>query len=88
MDEQNYIFIYYMNDEQRPMSVKVIHEFMFDPNNPTKQPVIEFFTLQSCEAREFRIEAPNNSIPYVKKWNNQVLLTYLEPKSRHNGGEG
>lgn len=76
MDELNYIYIYYMNDEQRPITVQVNHLFWFDPNNPFKQPDVEYYTLQPCESKIFKIEAPEGSIPYVKKWPNQVLLTY------------
>lgn len=81
MDEQNYIQIYYMNDEQKPITVQINHEFRFDPNNPHKEPMVEYIILQPCEARLFKIEAPEGSIPYVKKWQNQVLLTYLPAES-------
>jgi hypothetical protein len=77
MDELNYLYIYYMNDEQKPVTVQINHLFWFDPNNPFKQPDIEYHTLQACEARIFKVEAPENSIPYVKKWQNKVLLSYL-----------
>lgn len=77
MDELNYLYIYYMNDEQQPITVQINHLFWFDPNNPHKQPDVEYHTLRACEARVFKIEAPDNAIPYVKKWKNQVLLTYL-----------
>lgn len=75
------LLIYYVNDEQKPVTVQINHEFRFDPNNPFKQPDIEYHTLQACEARIFKVEAPENSIPYVKKWQNQVLLTYLPAES-------
>lgn len=84
MDELNYIYIYYMNDEQKPITVQINHLFWFDPNNPTKQPDVEYITLEACEARLFKIEAPENSIPYVKKWQNKVLLTYLRLEQVQN----
>ncbi len=69
--------VYYVNDEQRPVTVQVNHHFVFDKNNPHLQPKIEYVTLKSCESRTFESEAPEGAIPYVKKWPNQVLLTYL-----------
>lgn len=90
MDEFNYIYVYYLNDEQKPILVQINHSFFFDPNNPFKEPNIEYVTLQSCEGKLFRIEAPVDSIPYVKKWTNKILLTYqdlrktMEQESRRN----
>ena len=78
MDELNYIFIYYMNDCKHSVTVQVNHSFMFDPNNPAKQPNIEYFSLGPAEARVFKVEVPENSIPYVKNWGNRVLLSFLE----------
>ena len=78
MDELNYIYIYYLNDEQKPITVQLIHSFFFDPNAPFKEPKHDFVTLQACEGRLFKIEAPQGSIPYVKKWTNKILLTYQD----------
>lgn len=91
MDELNYIYIYYLNDERASVLVQINHSFFFDPNDPAKQPNIEYVTLEACEGRLFKIEAPQGSIPYVKKWPNKILLSYHDLKeleSRHNGGEG
>lgn len=90
MDELHYIYIYYMNDEQAPITVQVNHVFFFDPNNPLKPPKIEYFTLEKSEAKVFKIECPEGSIPYVKKWRQQVLLTYSDLSSHSNMivGEG
>lgn len=65
-----------MNDEWHPITVQINHLFWFDPNDPFKKPDIEYHTLQPCESKVFKIEAPEGAIPYVKKWSNQVLLTY------------
>lgn len=93
MDELNYLYVYYLNDERAPVLVQINHSFFFDPNNPTKQPNIEYVTLEACEGKLFKIEAPQNSAPYIKKWPNKVLLSYhdlkeLELMSRRDGGEG
>jgi hypothetical protein len=81
MDEESFLKIYYMNDEQKPITVQVNHAFFFDPNDLTKQPKIEYFTLQPAEARVFSIEVfDTKAIPFVKKWQNQVLLTYHNQK--------
>ena len=91
MDELNYLLIYYLNDEQKPILVQINHLFFFNPNDPLKQPHIEYVTLQPCEGK---IEAPENSVPYVKKWTNKILLTYQDHKSlleqeiHRNDGEG
>ena len=84
MDELYYLYIYYLNDEQKPVTVQLNHYFFFNPNDPFKQPKIEYFKLDSCEAKVFKIECPEGSIPYVKKWPNQVLLTYSDLSSHSN----
>lgn len=81
MDELHYLYIYYMNDEQNPITVKLIHSLFFNPNDPYKEPKIEFFKLAPQEAKVFKIEVPENSIPYVKKWKDMVLLTYSDLQS-------
>jgi hypothetical protein len=74
--------VFYLNDERKPITVQINHHFVFDPNNPLVQPKIEYVTLQACESRVFDIEAPVDAIPYVKKWPNQVLLTYLPAEAQ------
>jgi hypothetical protein len=76
MDELNYIYISYMNDEPISVLVQINHQYFFDPNNPTKPPHIEYVTLLPGEKRLFEIEAPNNATPFVKKWSNKVLLSF------------
>lgn len=81
MDELYYLYIYYMNDEQKPITVQVNHYFFFNPNDPYKEPKVEYFKLDPAEAKVFKIEVPENSIPYVKKWKDVVLLTYSDLQS-------
>lgn len=74
--------IYYVNDEYEPVIVRVQHHFVFDPNNPLAEPKHEYITLQPQESRLFQYSAPEGSIPYVKRWENRiVLLSYLTPEA-------
>lgn len=78
--EENYIYIYYLNDEQTEVFVQVNHAFFFDPNDPTKQPNIKYTKLRPAEGKLFKIEVSEAEgfIPYVKKWKGKVLLTYQD----------
>lgn len=74
--------IYYINDEHKPITVQVNGQLRPSPTNPYGEPTIEYFVLQPQESRLFEVDAPVDSIPYVKRWETRVvLLTYLELKS-------
>lgn len=69
--------IYYMNDEKKEIVVQVNGQLKPSPRNTYGEPTIEYFKLQPTESKVFFVDAPEGSIPYVKKWENVVLLTYL-----------
>lgn len=71
--------LYYFNDEKSTVTVQVNGQLRPSEFNPYGEPSIEFFTLQPQEARTFFIDAPEGSIPYVKRWENRmVLLSYVD----------
>lgn len=70
--------IYYLNDDNRPVSVQVNGQLKPSPTNPYGEPTIEYFTLQPAEGDIFYVDAPEGSIPYVKVWSTgRVLLSYI-----------
>jgi hypothetical protein len=70
--------VYYLNDESQPVLIQVNGQLRPSDVNPYGEPSVEYFTLQPREARVFEIDAPENSIPYVKRWETRkVLLTYI-----------
>ena len=71
--------IYYFNDEKQTVTVQVNGQLRPSEFNPHGEPSIEFFNLQPQEARTFIIDAPEGTIPYVKRWENRmVLLSYVD----------
>lgn len=80
--------VYYLNDEQKDTLIKIIHNFTFDPNQPHLEPKIEFFPLKSCQDGIFEIDAPEGSIPFVKKWPAMVLLTFLPLEAQRQIASG
>lgn len=74
--------IYYINDEHKPVTIQVNGQLRPSSTNPYGEPSIEYFILQPLEAKTFEVDAPDNAIPYVKRWENRVvLLTYIEEKN-------
>jgi hypothetical protein len=67
--------IYYVNDEQRDMRVRVMDN-MYSPFLGTGD---TYVTLQSAEGRLFELEVPAGHIPYVKKWKDLVMISHIDP---------
>ena len=66
--------IYYNNDEHKTVTIRVISE----PKNIMDQDFIRYETFKANEARVIELDAPEGSIPYVKRWESgQILVTYL-----------
>lgn len=64
--------IFYMNDELEPITVRVNHQIIAGEMKD------DCFILQPKEMKIVEIDAPPLSIPYVKRWENRVvLLSYL-----------
>lgn len=74
--------IYYLNDEQAVVHVQVNGQLKPSDTNPYGEPTTEDFWLLPTEGKIFFVDAPENTIPYVKKWDHphkKVLLTYIHP---------
>lgn len=65
--------VYYLNDEQREVTVKIL-DATYDAGNGTG---ITYHTLQSCEGRVFDVVVPEDAILYVKKWPSVVMISYI-----------
>ena len=71
-----------MNDENKPITVQVNGQLRPSLTNPYGEPSIEYFILKPQESKVFEIDAPEGSIPYLKRWETrQILLTYLPADS-------
>lgn len=74
--------IFYMNDEKRAVTIQVNGQLRPSPHNKFGEPSMEYFVLEPGESKTFFVDAPKDSIPYVKRWENRfVLLTYLPQRS-------
>lgn len=63
--------IYYLNDESETVTIMLVSK---DPkvNNTYSE-------LKPQEGKMFTFDAPENSIPFVKRWNNRmILLSYMD----------
>lgn len=69
--------IYYMNDENKQMVVQINGQLRPSSANQLGEPTIEYVTLNPQEGRVFFVDAPEGSVPYVKRWDSKVLLSYL-----------
>lgn len=66
--------IYYLNDESLPVTIRLI--------GPVPDVANTFITLNPQEGKEFEIDAPEDSIPFVKRWDNRtILLSYMKKHS-------
>lgn len=73
--------VYYYNDEKQNVTVQVNGQLRPSPTNPYGEPTIEYFVLKPNESKLFYVDAPEGSIPYLKRWENRhVLLTYQDLK--------
>jgi hypothetical protein len=68
--------VYYFNDENRPLNIKV--QPMPTGEVPMQDVNIEYHLLEPQKGQMFEFTAPEGSIPYIKRWNQFILLiTYL-----------
>jgi len=70
--------VYYFNDENVPVTIQVNNW----QRDPMKWDHIEYVTIQPQNAKLIILDAPEGSIPYLKRWETrQTLLTYLPASS-------
>jgi RNA polymerase subunit RPABC4/transcription elongation factor Spt4 len=67
--------IFYMNDEQKHVVVRVL-DLRYDASIGKGD---LYVTLQSCEAQVFEVHLPVDHILYVKKWSGMVLISHVDP---------
>jgi len=59
--------IYYFNDEQKPMPIYYHHGL----SGPAAM-------LNPAEGAYFDIKIPKGCIPFIKKWKDYVMLSYMQ----------
>lgn len=67
--------MFYLNDEQRPMRVRILDE-RYDPATATGD---IYLILQAGESRVIQVVAPANHVLYVKKWKDLVMISHIDP---------
>ena len=75
--------VYYLNDEQKPITLRIL-DANYDDVNATGD---TYLTLQSCQGVELDIELPPDSILYIKKWPNMVMISYTSPSVQSLSGQ-
>lgn len=65
--------IYYLNDESKRVVVKVM-DSSFDHVTGKGELM---YALQAGEGRTFELDIPEESILFVKKWNDMVMISYV-----------
>ena len=73
----------YMNDEQKDIMVRTL-DLRYDCVAGTGD---SYVTLQSCEYREFEVHIPDDTIVYLKKWPNMVMLSYHAQTAPQQGDQ-
>jgi hypothetical protein len=73
--------IYYLNDEDRSVTVQVNGQLRPSLTNPYGEPTIEYFKLGPKEGRMFDVDAPDGAIPWIKKWSTPIVLLSFLPAS-------
>jgi hypothetical protein len=72
--------VYYFNDEKVPVHIKV--QSVPTGEGPTYNDNIKYNLLEPQEGRMFEMTVPEGSIPYIKRWENRiVLISYLPAES-------
>jgi hypothetical protein len=67
--------LYYLNDERREMTVRIL-DARYDPTTGQGDVYVK---LASCEGRLLDVQIPAGHVPYVKKWPNMVMISYIDP---------
>ena len=71
--------IYYFNDETRQITVQVNGQLNTSDLSSHGELDVQYFLLLPSQGRMFTVNAPLGTIPFVKKWNQVVLLSYADP---------
>lgn len=66
--------VYYLNDQKKPVSIRVI-DISYNPSNPDAQ---YRGILQPTEGKSFDVLIPEGASLFVKAWDGQVLLSYID----------
>lgn len=67
--------LYYLNDEKKAIVVRVLDD-NYDHTTGTGD---KYATLAPASGQVFDIRCPEGSSPYVKKWTDLVMISYISP---------
>lgn len=70
--------VYYMNDEQKPVLVTIKDDDFYTALNSGQNLSKWNVTLKSCEAKLFELACPSGAVPYIKKWPNVIMISYID----------
>jgi hypothetical protein len=71
--------VVYINDEQKEIMVRVNDRAFYDALNSGGDLSSFDVTMKSCEIRVFELDAPDGAVPYIKKWKNVLMISYIDP---------
>lgn len=69
--------VYYFNDEQKPITVRIF-DATYDPTFQTDNQR-HYHKLEPAEGKMFDVELPEGTVPFIKKWVNMVMISYVDP---------
>jgi hypothetical protein len=67
------IKVYYFNDLDKPVRVRLVHANPEAPN--------QILALGANQGDWFSVWGHKNSLPFVKNWGSIVLVSYMEDKN-------
>ena len=73
------MIVVYNNDEQKVITVKINDGNFYKALNSGGDLSPFYVTLQPSEVKVFNLDAPEGVIPYVKKWKEVVMISYIDP---------
>jgi hypothetical protein len=70
--------VVYINDEQKEITVRVNDRAFYDALNSGGDLSSFDVIMKSCELRVFELDAPDGAVPYIKKWKDVLMISYIE----------
>ena len=67
--------IFYMNDEQKDITVRILDD-TFDSVTCAHNPD-HYIKLSPAEGKVFELVVPEGAVPYIKKWKDLVMISYV-----------
>ena len=68
--------VFYLNDERQEITVKVMDDTWDDTYSSDNSQ--HYHRLKPGEGRMFELACPSNSITWIKKWPDMVMISYSD----------